>query len=64
MDSFSLYHVPYASDISDSKEEPIVEEDLSLFLQEVYHDIFSPEIEKRDRGIVHFSIQYQGALVL
>jgi hypothetical protein len=62
MDSVALYHVPYASDVSDSKEEPIVEEDLSLFLQEVSHDIFSPEIEERDRGIVHFSVQDQGAL--
>jgi hypothetical protein len=62
MDSFALYHVPYASDVSDSKEEPIVEEDLSLFLQEVSHDIFSPKIEERDRGIVHFSVQDQGAL--
>ena len=62
MDSFALYHVPYASDVSDSKEEPIVEEDLSLFMQEVSHDIFSPKIEERYRGIVHFSVQDQGAL--
>jgi hypothetical protein len=62
MGSIALYHVPYAYDVFDSKEELIVEEDLSLFLQEVSHDIFSPKIEERDRGIVHFSVQDQGAL--
>ena len=62
MDLVALYHLPYAFDVSNSKEEPIIEEDLSFFLQEVSHDIFLPQIEERDRGIVHFSVQDQGAL--
>jgi hypothetical protein len=51
----ALYHVSYASDVSNLKEEPIVEEDLYPSLQEVLHDIFSLKSEEKDLEITHFS---------
>jgi hypothetical protein len=42
------YSAPYTPVVSDLKEEMVVEEDSSLFLQEVSHDIFSPRIEEKN----------------
>ena len=58
----ALYPVYYASDVSDLKEEPIVEEDHSPSLQKVPRDIFSPKSEEKDPKITHFSVQNQGDL--
>lgn len=40
--------------ISYLKEESIVEEDCSLFLHEIYHDVFTFGIENQDQEIVPF----------
>jgi hypothetical protein len=42
------YSSPYTPVVSDLEEEMVVEEDSSLFLQEVSHDIFSPRIEEKN----------------
>jgi hypothetical protein len=42
------YSAPYTPAVSNLEEEMIVEEDSSLFLQEVSHDIFSPRIEEKN----------------
>ena len=34
-----------------------MEEDSSLFLQEVSHDVFSPRIEEKNQEVAHFSLQ-------
>jgi hypothetical protein len=53
----ALYFSPDAPVVSDLKEEIVVEEDFSLFLQEVSHDVFSPVIEEKNQEIAHFSLQ-------
>jgi hypothetical protein len=40
------YSSPDAPFVSVVKEEIVMEEDSSLFLQEVSHDVFSPRIEQ------------------
>jgi hypothetical protein len=44
-----LYFAPDAPDVSHLKEEIIVEEDFSLFLQDFSHDVFSPLIEDKNQ---------------
>jgi hypothetical protein len=58
----ALYFSPNAPVVSYLKEEIIVEEDFSLFLQEVSHDVFSPVIEEKNQEIAHFSLQGKGVL--
>ena len=53
----ALYFSPNALVVSYLKEEIIVEEEFSLFLQEVSHDVFSPVIEENNQEIAHFSLQ-------
>jgi hypothetical protein len=53
----ALYSAPGAPAVSDLKEEIVVEEDSSLFLQEVSHDVFSPVIEEKNQEIAHFSLK-------
>jgi hypothetical protein len=53
----SLYSAPGAPVVSNLKEEIVVEEDSSLFLQEVSHDVISPMIEEKNQEIGHFSLQ-------
>jgi hypothetical protein len=40
--------------VSDLKKKPVVEEDCSLFLHEISHDVFTFGIEKEDLEIVPF----------
>jgi hypothetical protein len=51
------YSSPDAPVVSVVKEEIVVEEDSSLFLQEVSHDVFSPRIEEKNQEVAHFSLQ-------
>jgi hypothetical protein len=50
----ALVSAPNAPAISDLKEEASVEEDCSLFLHEISHDVFTFGIELKDREIVPF----------
>ena len=51
------YSSPDAPAVSIIKEEIVVEEDSSLFLKEVSHDVFSPMIEEKNQCVSHFSLQ-------
>jgi hypothetical protein len=53
----ALYSAPGTHVVSDLKEETVVEEDSSLFLQEVPHDVFSPRIEEKNLDVSHFPVQ-------
>jgi hypothetical protein len=50
----ALVSAPDEPVVSYLKEEAIVEEDCSLFLHEISHDVFTFGIEKKDREIVPF----------
>jgi hypothetical protein len=43
------------------KEQIVEEKDSSLFLQDISHDVFAPEIEEKDQNITHF-LQDRGVL--
>jgi hypothetical protein len=51
------YFAHVAPVVSVVKEDIVVEEDSSLFLQEVSHDVFSPRIEEKNQEVAHFSLQ-------
>jgi hypothetical protein len=53
----ALYSSPGTPVVSYLKEEMVVEEDSSLFLQEVPHDVFSPGIEEKNLEVSHFPVQ-------
>jgi hypothetical protein len=50
----ALVSAPDESVVSDLKEEAIVEEESSLFLHDISHDVFTFGIESKDREIVPF----------
>jgi hypothetical protein len=50
----ALVSAPDEPVVSDLKEEAIVEEDCSLFLHEISHDVFTFGIEKKDQEIIPF----------
>jgi len=52
-----LYYSPNAPIVLNLKEEIVVEEDSSLFLQEFPHNVFSPGIEEKNQEIAHLSLQ-------
>jgi hypothetical protein len=51
----ALVYAPDETYVSNLKEESIVEEDCSLFLHEISHDLFTFGIEKKDWEIIPFS---------
>jgi hypothetical protein len=53
----ALYSAPSTLSISYLKEEMVVEDDSSLFLQEVPHDVFSPGIEEKNLEVSHFLVK-------
>jgi hypothetical protein len=61
MDLDALYPVSYASDVSNLKEEPIVEEYLSPSLQKFPMISFHLRVKREDTDITHFPVQNQGA---
>jgi hypothetical protein len=49
-----LFSAPDTPVVSDLEEEIVVEEDSSLFLQEVFHNVFLPRIEEKNQEITPF----------
>lgn len=53
----ALYFVSDAPNVSDLKDEIVVEGDFPSFLQKVPQDVFSPEIKEKDQEVAGFSLQ-------
>jgi hypothetical protein len=49
-----LFYAPNTPIVLDLEEEIVVEEDSSLFLQEVFHNVFLPRIKEKNQEITPF----------
>ena len=49
-----LFSTPNTPVVSNLEEEIVLEDNSSLFLQEVFHDVFLPRIEEKNQEITPF----------